>query len=183
MRTFDGSFVPGPIERPEPRTALQERLENKQIARVLLDQDPGPTGSPVLGIEFTTGQRLAVMAKRDLNSRYRSRLIWRFMDAQRIITPRMARSYSMGRIADPGGAPGDLPDLERWLEGQVIAGVRVIVEPTEWAGEQSEIELRGGDVLWLAADDQVRDRRYRAELLAQSRRREVTRMWMPGSRN
>ncbi|MDP3768357.1 MAG: hypothetical protein Q8S13_10105, partial [Dehalococcoidia bacterium] len=132
----------------------------------------------------TTGQRLAVMAKRDMNSRYRARLVFRWMEAQRIITPRMARLFSQGRFADPGGVPGDLPDLERWLEGQVIAGVRVIVEPTEWGGEQCELELRGGDVLWLAADDKVRDRRYRAELLAQSRRREVTHVWMPGgSRN
>lgn len=179
-RNWDGSLIPGPIERPEPRTALQERLEGKQIARVLLDQDPGPTGSPVLGIEFTTGQRLAVMSKRDSNSRYRARLVFRWMETQNIVTARMARSYSQGRVADLGGVPEDLPDLERGLEGQIIVGVREIVEPTNFGTEQHEWELRGGDVLWLAADHRNRDKRYRAELLADLRQRPATRIWMPG---
>ena len=189
MRTWDGSLIPGPIERPEPRTRLQEALEGKQIARVVLDQAPGPTGSPVLGLEFTSGERLAIMAQRDLSRRepgpgatppYRARLIFRLMGRQKIVTPRMAGLFSRGRAADAGGVPADLPDLERRLEGEVIRGIRHIAEPTGWDCEQIEAELVSGGRLWLAADHQVRDPRYRAELLAQYRRREATSVWMPG---
>lgn len=167
-------------ERPEPRTRLQEMMEGRQIARAVVDRAPGPTGSPVLGLELTSGDRLAVMAKLDSNSRYRARLVFRMMPAPRIITSRMAKSFSQGRAADPGGAPADLPDLERRLEGAVIRGVRHIVAPTEWGGEQMELELKGGDILWLAADQATRDSRYRAELLAQFRHRAVSWVSMPG---
>lgn len=181
-KTFDGHFLPGAgmAERPEPRTRLQEMLEGKEIARAVVDQAPGPTGSPVLGLEFTSGERLAIMAKRDANSRYRARLVFRLMPSQKIVTPRTAKLFSQGRVAEPGGAPGDLPGLERRLEGSVIRGVRHIVEPAAWGGESMEMELAGGDVLWLAADQATRDPRYRAELLAQFRRREVTHLWVSG---
>lgn len=181
MRTWDGSLIPGPIERPEPRTRLQEALEGKQIARVVLDQAPGPTGSPVLGLEFTSGERLVVMAKLDRNSRYRSRLIFRFMGQQKIITPRMARQFSCGRSADPDGTPTDLPELERRLEGAVIRGVRHIIEPTDWGGESQLWELRDGSSVFLATDHAPRNRRYRAELIAQWRQKPDRRIFLADS--
>ena len=183
-RTFDGNLLPfggGRMEQPEPRRLIQERLEGKQIAWAHVDEEPGPTGSAILGLEFTGGERLVIMATRDLNSKtwtgdgraYLSRIVFAWMPPQMIWTPRMERHFGRGRPAGSGE-----PDLEHQLEGQVIVDVRNLKEPTSWNGEQMFMTLRGGDVLFLASDHQARDRRYRAELIADLRR--ASRVILPG---
>lgn len=155
-RSFDGEFLPpggfGPIEHPEPRTYLQERLENEQISRLYyLDDEPGPTGSYGFAFELTTGGKLLIWATRDKPafSPYTARLVFRYLEPPLIITPDMARAFSGGRGRDPLAEPPD--DLQRALEGQVIRHVVTMREPTVVGGEQCEWLFTSKDSLHLAA--------------------------------
>jgi len=148
MNTFDGEFLRpggfGPIEYPEPRTHLQERLEGQQIAVLHYLDEAGPTGSRGLAVELTTGAKLIIWAGRDRYSKYSARLFFRLMESPMIITPGMARTFSHGER-------GERDELQQALEGEVIRGVIHHREPTKVGGEQVEVELVGGRRWRLAA--------------------------------
>lgn len=172
-RTWDGQFVPlgdGRVECPEPRRRIQERLDGQQIAMLHVIPEPGPTGSPVLGVEMTSGARVVIMAGRDRNSRtWNCRLLLAWMPAQKVWTPQMARHFGHGRLIEAGDPPPEA--LERWLEGAVVCGIRNIREPTPTGGECLVIELSDGKPLslWLAAEVSVQAP-FTADLIAQVRR-------------
>ena len=140
-KSFDGEFLRpggfGPLEYPEPRTHLQERLEGQQIAILHYLDEAVPTGSRGLALELTTGAKLIIWAGRDRYSRYSARLFFRLMESPLIVTPGMARTFSHGEA-------GERDELQRALEGEVIRGVIHHAEPTKAGGEQVEVELVGG---------------------------------------
>ena len=155
-RFRDGEFLPpggfAPIERPEPRTYLQERMEGEQVSRLYyLDDEPGPTGSYGFAFELTTGGKLIVWATRDKPafSPYTARLVFRYLEPPVIITPDMARAFSGGRGRDPLAEPPD--DLQKMIEGQLIRHVQTMREPTSVGGEQVLFEFSSGESLHLAA--------------------------------
>ena len=149
----DGHLLPGHgrAEKPEKRTRLAEMLEGGQIATLDVDAGPGPTGSPVMGIELVTGVRLAIMAAFDQNSRYKIRLIFRLMPARAIWTPEDVRRSRFGRPAEEYDPDPKVATMQRRVEGEVIRGLIQQVEPTPWGGEAMAMELRNGGRLSLAA--------------------------------
>jgi len=155
-RFRDGEFLPpggfAPIERPEPRTYLQERMGGEQISRLYyLDDEPGPTGSYGFAFELTTGGKLIVWATRDTPafSPYTARLVFRYLEPPMIVTPDMARAFSGGRGRDSLAEPPD--DLQKMIEGQLIRHVQTMREPTSVGGEQVLFEFSSGESLHLAA--------------------------------
>ena len=149
----DGHLLPGHgrAEKPEKRTRLAEMLEGGQIATLDVDAGPGPTGSPVMGIELATGVRLAIMAARDRNSRYRVRLIFRLMPARAIWTPDDERRSRFGRPANEYDPDPKVAAMQRRVEGEVIRGLIQQEEPTSFGGEAMAMEFRNGARLSLAA--------------------------------
>ena len=168
MRTFDGDFIPhggfGEIERTEPRTYLQERLEGHQIAVLHYLDEVGPTGSRGLAFELTDGSRLIVWAGRDRYSKFSARLFFRRLPPPLILTPERAAGFSRGRAADPEAGPPD--ELQRRVEGQMIRFVIHHKEPTLNNGEQIEWEFTGGARLHLSALPMERVRPGEKMLLA-----------------
>lgn len=150
MGTTDGQFIPfggGRGERQELRSRISEFTEGQQVSYLHYLDEPGPTGSRGIALEFTTGARLICWAGRDRNSQFTARLLFRFMDPPKIIVPRVASLLSFGRnvLADP-------PDeLQREIEGEVIVGIRHSRIPTQTGGEQMGIEFKGGKILAMAA--------------------------------
>jgi len=150
MSPHDESALPWErAEKPTPATLLQERLEGQQVAFLHYLDEPGPTGSRGIALELTTGAKLIIFAGRDRESRYAARLFFRWMDPPRIIVPRLARAFSMGRDGDPTADPADA--LQRRIEGLVIHGVLHTTALTRERGEQMAIDFRGGARLALAA--------------------------------
>ena len=169
MKTFDGNLLPGEgrAERPEKRSRLAEAVEGKQVALLTFDDGPGPTGSPLLLLEFTDGSGLVVMAGRDRNSRYAARVLLRTLPAPKIWTPARARKWRFGHdaaeLADTKETDPALADLQQRIEGAVVEGIR----STQLEGSASErmrVLFRGGAVLTLTA--QVLEKRtQRGDLL------------------
>ena len=160
-KIFDGDFLPEggfrPVERPLPRTHLQEMLEGQQVARLHYLDQAGPTGSRGLAFELTDGSKLVVWAGRDRYSKFSARLFFRRVPPPLILTPERAAGFSRGRAADPDAGPPD--DLQREVEGEVVRYVIHHKEPTERAGECIEFELKAGARLYLAAVPMERVRR------------------------
>ena len=157
MAIFDGSFLPyEKATHDEPRVLVQERLEGKQVAWLHeMSDEPGPSGSPVLGFELTTGERCLVMAVLDRSTtKWRSRLVFVWLPAEKIVTPKMTTHFRMGR--DAFRSVEEAPTLAKQIEGEVVRGVHLMDAPTAWAGEQTEIEFASGARLWLASDHQAR---------------------------
>ena len=143
-----GDFVPH-VERPEPRTALQERLEGQQLSRLYYLMEPGPTGSYGLALELTTGAKLVVWAGRDRNSIFSARLLFRWLEPPLIVLPRMERAFAGGRDGTPEAEAPD--ELQRLLEGEVVTDVRHFHTPTVAGGEQIEFAFKGGRSFHVAA--------------------------------
>lgn len=166
--TFDGDFIHEggfkPIERPTPRTYLQEMLEGHQIARLYYLDEVGPTGSRGLAFELTDGSRLIIWAGRDRYSKFSARLFFRRLPPPLILTPDRAAGFSRGRGADPDAGPPD--ELQRRVEGQLIKGVVHSREPTEKNGEQISFEFTQGARLHLSALPMERVRPGEKMLLA-----------------
>lgn len=146
-KSFDGEFLRpggfGPLEYPEPRTHLQERLEGQQISRLYYLDEAGPTGSYGMAFELADGSKLIVYAARDRYSRYTARLILRWLPVPLIVLPRYANAWSHG--TDPlGCSPEELDELQRRLAGQIIHGVLVTTQPNAAGGEQFTLECGGG---------------------------------------
>ena len=152
-KAFDGDFIHEggfkPIERPAPRTDLQEMLEGHQIAVLHYLDEVGPTGSRGLAFELTDGSRLIVWAGRDRYSKFSARLFFRRLPPPLILTPERAAGFSRGRAANPEAGPPD--ELQRRVEGQMIKFVVHHKEPTEKNGEMIEVEFTGGARLRLSA--------------------------------
>lgn len=162
----DGQLLPfSGAEVPEPRAYIQERMEGLQIAWAHLVGEPGPTGSPMLGLEFTSGDRALFMAGKDKSSRFTARVVIAWMPAPMIVTARMARYFARGRDGQPGQAApapgpyadayhrpdGQPDDLQRALEGAIVRHLRHIPDPAPDGGERLELALSGGATLELAA--------------------------------
>lgn len=156
MRTFDGNLLPGEgrAERPEKRSRVAEAVEGKQVALLSFDDGPGPTGSPMMLLEFTDGSGLIMMAGRDRNSRYAARILLRALPAPRIWTPSRERKWRFGHdaaeLADTKETDPLLADLQQRVEGAVVAGVRSR-QPANSASEQMALEFKGGAMLTLTA--------------------------------
>ena len=168
MRTWDGHLLPGEgrAERPEKRSRLAEAVEGKQIALLSFDDGPGPTGSPLMLLEFTDGSGLIVMAGRDRNSRYAARVLLRTLPAPKIWTPSRERKWRFGHdaaeLADTKETDPALADLQQRVEGAMIEGIRSR-QPDDSASEQMAILFKGGAVLTLTA--KVLEKRTRTGLL------------------
>lgn len=163
----DGQFLPfSGAEVPEPRAYIQERMEGLQIAWAHAVAEPGPTGSPMLGLEFTSGDRALFMAGKDKNSRFTARVVIAWMPAPMIQTQRMKRYFSSGRDGQRGQkapAPGDAyadayhrdepagHKVVKYLEGAVVRSLRHLPEAADDGGERLELELSGGMKLMVAA--------------------------------
>ena len=190
---FGGRLLP--VERPEHRTWLQERLEGRQIAR--LDYALTPVPEWGLGFTLTSGARLAMWSTEDRDfrtghSRYAWRLMMRWIAPQRIVTPRMVAFFGRGRDSglETAVTPHLGPDLrteaadalQQQVEGEVIVGAAPVYEPNAGAGERIVIEFRGGGKLQLDALPPKRgDRTCRADLdAAWLAPPEKTTLWIPG---
>ena len=156
MKTFDGAFLPGhgKAEHPEKRSRLAEAVEGKQVALLSFDDGPGPTGSPMMLLEFTDGSGLIVMAGRDRNSRYAARVLLRTLPAPKIWTPSRERKWRYGHeaaeLAETKETDPLLADLQQRVEGAVIWGIRSR-QPDDSASEQMALEFKGGAILTLTA--------------------------------
>ena len=138
----DGIFLP--FEIAESRVHLQEMCEGKLIARVCWEvNDEMPDNSAGFGLEFTTSDRLVILALPVSEGAYMSRLVWRWIEAQRIWTKPMTQHFQRDRRQ--AGEPG-ADALANQLEGQVIVGV---LKPAHHVGlgERMDLELRDGSRL------------------------------------
>ena len=144
----------GRAERPEKRSRLAEAVEGKQVALLTFDDGPGPTGSPLMLLEFTDGSGLVIMAGRDRNSRYAARVLLRTLPAPKIWTPSRERKWRFGHdaaeLADTKETDPALADLQQRVEGAVIRAVR-FAQPDDSASERMALEFTGGAVLRLTA--------------------------------
>jgi len=140
-------------EKPEGTgpgpSRLQERLAGLQVSRLYYLDQLGPTGSPGLALEFTTGAKIIIFAGRDRGSGYTARLFFRWMNRPLIVVPRIQRALSHGRDRDLDDPPDE---LQQYVEGGVINGVLSTHEKTAKGGEVMGIEFRGGGVLTLWAE-------------------------------
>lgn len=142
----DGAFMM--FESPESRVHLQEMCENKMIARLCLDLNEDlPAGSAGFGLEFETGERLAILALAVTEGPFLARLIWRWIPRQAIWTKSMRRHFGADRSAAGEEAPNF---LQRQIEGQMIRGV---LKPKDHVGlgERLDFELRDGSFLIVDA--------------------------------
>jgi len=148
----DGAFMM--FESPESRVHLQEMCEGKLIARLCLDLNEDlPEGTAGLGLEFETGERLAILTLVVTEGPWLARLIWRWIPAQAIWTKSMRRHFGGDRAAAGEAAPNF---LQRQIEGQVIVGV---LKPRDHLGlgERLDFELRDGSrVIVEAVPDRLR---------------------------
>ena len=165
-------FDPQPIipgERPENRNLLTEQLEGQQLVYLHLGEPDGrplimPDGGVALAFELRTGERWLVWACAQMpmskwDPRFRFRLLWRRIPAQRIQTPRSERYFSQGRDSKlpasvhtsraTAGPTGE--EMSKILEGEYIAGLRVRPEPSAEGGERSVLEFRSGHRLAMEA--------------------------------
>lgn len=144
---WDGRLIP--IERPEKRTALQERLEGRQIARLVYFLSPHEEWG--CGLELTSGARMAFWSTQDRGaSRYRWRIMIRYLPPQRIWTKSMVAHFTNERkYALKGEEAADA--LQERVEGGWIEGARPTPEPSPAGGEVIVLELRGGEKLKIEA--------------------------------
>ena len=169
MKTFDGAFLPGhgKAEHPEKRSRLAEAVEGKQVALLSFDDGPGPTGSPMMLLEFTDGSGLIVMAGRDRNSRYAARVLLRTLPAPKIWTPSRERKWRFGHdaaeLAETKETDPLLADLQQRVEGAVVEGIRS-TQPNASGSERMSLLFKGGAVLTLTAHV-LEKRTRRGELL------------------
>lgn len=151
----DATLLPGsgggfrPAERPEKLKVLVQALEGKQLA-VLHYLPTGPTGSRGLGFEFTDGERWICWAARSTDSKkYKAVLAWRKLEKPKIWTPARRKHFASGRDADTLLEKPD--ELQRWVEGLIIRGLRFAENPTSRGGEEQTLELSDGSCLVLMA--------------------------------
>lgn len=154
-----------PIEMPEKRTLIHERLEGRQISR--LQYMMTPLDEWAVGFEMTSGARTVIWSSRDhANQKYRYRLIIRYIPPQRIWTPKMTRHFGNERKnALIPEEPAD--DLQERVEGQYIEAVRPTYEASPMAGEILFLDFRGGDRLKLEALPGDPKKKLRADLSAE----------------
>ena len=129
-----------PMEKPEARTYLQERLEGRQIARlVTLETMDGCEG---FGMELVQRSRLAFWAAPDPDrGKYTHRLVFRYIPPLKIITKEILLHFGMDRRSAGAG----LPDaLQERVEGQMIVGCSPTYEPGPHGGEVVTFEFRDG---------------------------------------
>lgn len=155
-----------PIEKPEGRLNLQQRLEGQQIARY---QDIiTPADEFGFALELTNLWRFLFWSAQDrggFGSKYKWRLVHRAIPAQRILTKTMVQHY-MNERKNATRAPEELGTaLQERVEGQVIVGVHPAYEPNGAGGERLEIEFREGSRLrWDALPPRPGDRTCRADV-------------------
>ena len=190
---FEGRLLP--VEREERPTWLHQRLERRQVSRLHYVLTPADEWG--MAAELTSGARIVFWSSvnHDFHtghSPYAWRIVIRWMAPQRIVTARMHRYFGFGRDSGLGTAvtPHAGPDLraeqadelQKRVEGEVIAGASPTYEPNELAGERIEIEFVGGGRLRLDALPPPRDSRDRADMDVQwIAPPERTHIWMPGA--
>ena len=136
-----------PVEKPEARLRIQERLERQQVAR--LEHMIMPTEEDGFGLEMTNGWRFVIFATQDdatSGGRYRWRLCYRAIPTQKIWTKRMDAHYrdqrrpEHKRFPEPRGGA-----LQERIEGQMVTGFLPTYEAVQpHSGEQVTVEFVGG---------------------------------------
>ena len=189
---FAGEVLP--YERPEKPTRLHERLEGRQLSRLQWLLTPDDCWG--IGLELTSGARIILWSMRDGSydvgqSKYRYRLMIRFMAPHQIIPPRGRRYWGYGRDSGLRTAvtPHDGPDLgeeaadeiQERFEGDVIVGASPTYEPNEQGCERIEVEFRSGWKLRLDALPPKPGSRDKADLaVIPIEPLAKTTIWMPG---
>lgn len=131
-----------PVEKPEGRTYLAERLEGRQIARLQYILTPAEEWGAAL--ELTSRARCIFWAAEDHDARrYRWRIVMRWMPPLKIVTSKVWAHFTQDRHrALAGEEPPD--DLQKYVEGEWIIGAAPTYEPNGQGGETIILELRGG---------------------------------------
>lgn len=154
MPTNDGHLLPWERgERPEGTgpgpSRLQERISGQQVSRLYYLDQLGPTGSPGMALEFTSGAKLIIFAGRDRGSGYSARLFFRYLKRPLIVLPRMEKAFGYGRTR---GLDEPADELQKAVEGEVVIGAPTCVEKTAQGGEMMTIEFKHGNKLVLWAE-------------------------------
>lgn len=138
-----------PVEKPEARTYLQERLEGRQVAR--MHDLITPADEHGLGFELTSGARVALWSARDFDARkYQWRVVFRWIPPMKIWTPTSTRHF--GDERRNALKPEDRADkLQERVEGQWIEHVGPTFEPNPYGGETVVFHFRGGATFTLDA--------------------------------
>lgn len=151
----DATLLPGqgggfkPAEKPEKLKNLVQALEGQQIAVLHYLDTAGPTGSRGFGVELTSGERWMVWSARSSDSKYTAVLVWRALRKPLIWTPARRKHFASGRDGDV--ALGQPDDLQRYVEGQIIAGLRFGDTPNSRGGEEQKLIFKDGSELILDA--------------------------------
>lgn len=137
-----------PVDKPESRTFLEERLEGRQIAR--LQYLFFPTEAWGIGLELTSGARLVIWSADNAGGRFAWRLPMRWIPPQKIWTKNMNRHYGTERkyalkVEEEADA------LQARVEGAMIVGAKPTFEPNASRGEVIVLEFRDGDRLKIEA--------------------------------
>ena len=142
----DGDFFP--IETPESRQHLQEMCAGLIIARVCWDiGEAMPDLASGFGLEFSSGERLVILALPVQEGAFLARLIWRWIPAQHIWTKSMRRHFGTDRKS----AEEKPPDfLQNQIEGQMIRGV-LAPKAHVGLGERLDFELTDASLVRIEA--------------------------------
>ena len=150
-----------PVDKPERRTMLEERLEGRQLARLQYMMTPGNEWG--VGLVLTSGARIFMWAMENFSERYAWRLPMRWIPPQKIWTKGMNRHYGTERKYALK-AEEEADALQARVEGQMIVGAKPTYEPNASRGEVLLIEIREGDTLKIEALPGNHKRQCRADM-------------------
>lgn len=142
-------FPPGhrDIERAVPRTDLQERLEGKIISGVYwLGPEDVPEGWAGAALEMTTSEVLFIFAAPVMELKYQTRLIFRWLEAQRQWSKRMRAIFGEGKDR---ATPKD--EVQHKVQGHLVRLVHVERAALPDGGEGCSFEFSDGEGLRLEA--------------------------------
>lgn len=149
------STEPLPFEEAETRARIFERLEGKQVAWFLPQNDRNPFGGAMMGMEFTDGVRIVFMAVPDLTDG--STAPWRIRptlieDANLIWSPKTLRHFKHGR--EKHEKPGWVQER---VEGEVLVACHLLPEITNFGGEQLAFMFRNHTRMLMRACPMTRN--------------------------
>lgn len=132
-------------EEPTPHVYIREMCEGKQISGVHWLEGT-PRGWPGCAVEFTTSEVLVVMAAPTQEVAWPARLVFRWIEGQKIWSKSVDEVYrkGLGRAR-----PDDF--LKQKLQGQVIRRVVPTKAPTLRTGDEIRMEFASGEGMRLEA--------------------------------